>query len=696
MANNPYVNKVQFGNTTLIDLTSDTVTADKLLQGYTAHDRTGALITGTAFGGGNDFIVTINWDETQEMYVPDRTFAEIQSAYAAGKNIVCAAAPTSPDTVSGSWMDENEVLEYAVTHIDPSIGAYFRDSYNYYESGIDGPMSSPPFYLTLPATAQPADVASGKVFFNADGKQTGTGSSLVTVSPLSVNSNGTYTAPAGTAYSPVTVNVSGGGDGGTASPKDVNFIDYDGTIVHSYTAEEFAALTAMPANPSHTGLTAQGWNWSLSDAKAQLAAMPDAGLTIGQMYITDDGKTRIYCHFEQGRLAPYLGLGVNGTVVVDWGDGSNTDTLTGTSLTTAKTVQHIYATEGDYTITLTVSSGSFAFFGTSTVAHILKKSTATTGNISRVYANCIKRVELGASVSVGTYAFYYCVSLSSITIPNSVTSIGTYAFYYCVSLTSITIPDGVTSISNNMFSNCNSLPSITIPNSVTSIGTNAFNNCYSLSSITIPDSVTSIGTSVFNGCYSLPSITIPDSVTSIGSNAFYYCVSLTSITIPDGVTSIGNNMFSNCNSLSSITIPDGVTSIGSNTFNGCYSLPSITIPNSVTSISSNAFNGCYSLSSITIPDGVTSIGNNAFQYCYSLPSITIPNSVTSISNNAFSSCYGLAEFHFLPATPPTVANSSAFNNVQTDCIIYVPTGSLAAYTSATNYPSSSTYTYVEE
>lgn len=45
------INKVQYGNTVLLDLTSDTVTADKLMQGYTAHDRTGALITGTATGG---------------------------------------------------------------------------------------------------------------------------------------------------------------------------------------------------------------------------------------------------------------------------------------------------------------------------------------------------------------------------------------------------------------------------------------------------------------------------------------------------------------------------------------------------------------------------------------------------------------------------------------------------------------------
>ena len=47
MANNQYVNKVVFGNETLIDLSSDTINAGVLLQGYTAHDKTGAPITGT-------------------------------------------------------------------------------------------------------------------------------------------------------------------------------------------------------------------------------------------------------------------------------------------------------------------------------------------------------------------------------------------------------------------------------------------------------------------------------------------------------------------------------------------------------------------------------------------------------------------------------------------------------------------------
>lgn len=54
MAKNPYVNKVVLaGGSTLIDLTSDTVTSASMLSGTTAHDASGAVITGSLFGVGS-------------------------------------------------------------------------------------------------------------------------------------------------------------------------------------------------------------------------------------------------------------------------------------------------------------------------------------------------------------------------------------------------------------------------------------------------------------------------------------------------------------------------------------------------------------------------------------------------------------------------------------------------------------------
>ena len=252
----------------------------------------------------------------------------------------------------------------------------------------------------------------------------------------------------------------------------------------------------------------------------------------------------------------------------------------------------------------------------------------------------------------------------------SVTSIGSYAFYGCSSLTSVTIPNSVTSIGDDAFNGCSSLTSVTIGESVTSIGNHAFSWCSSLTSITIPNSVTSIGSYAFFGCSSLTSVTIPNSVTSIGMEAFSNCSSLTSVTIGESVTNIGGFAFSGCSSLTSVTIPNSVTSIGEYAFDGCFFLTSVTIGKSVTSIGEEAFKWCSSLTSVTINsdaivnkaysydsnishifgsqvteyiigESVTSIGEEAFRNCSSLTSVTIGESVTSIGYDAFYGCSSL-------------------------------------------------------
>ena len=453
----------------------------------------------------------------------------------------------------------------------------------------------------------------------------------------------------------------GGGGSSSASSNDVNFYDYDGTLVASYSLSEAQSLTALPDGPTHDGLIFQGWNYTLEKVKVFTRPM-----NVGAMYITDDGKTRLHIRIAaEGRMnVPlYISQTVANGVTIDWGDGSATKTLAGTGNVNTT---HTYASIGDYVITLDPVNGCTLGLGADSDSYCVLGST---GDNDRVYCNMLQAVQIGTNITIiSNSAFRYCYSLASITIPESVTSIGTYVFNTCYSLASITIPDGVTSIGNNVFASCYSLTSIAIPESVTSIGTYVFSNCYALASITIPDGVTSIDIGVFSGCNSLASITIPDGVTSIGRNMFSACYSLASITIPESVTSISINVFYNCNSLASITIPGGVASIGN-----------------------SAFGNCYSLASITIPDGVTSIDNSVFSYCHSLASITIPSRVTSIGSSAFQNCYGVSEYHLLPTTPPTLSNTSAFRNIPSDCIIYVPQGCLEAYQNATNWTTYASY-----
>ncbi len=291
--------------------------------------------------------------------------------------------------------------------------------------------------------------------------------------------------------------------------------------------------------------------------------------------------------------------------------------------------------------------------------------------------------------TIGDSAFAGCTSLTSITIPDSVTTIGNHAFSNCTSLTSITIPDSVTSIGDSAFYNTGytndprhwedgvlyighhlidadeetyGLPqNVTVHPRTITIAGSAFAGCISLTSVTIGNSVTTIGDSAFYNCTSLTSIIIPDSVTAIGNEAFYDCSSLTSITIPDSVTSIGGSAFGECTSLTSITIPDSVMSIGRGAFynTGYYNDPnhweddvlyigqhlidahSNDLPQNVTvrpgtiTIADSAFYECTSLTSITIPDSVTTIGKQAFLNCTSLSSVTVPAGVADIGERAF-------------------------------------------------------------
>ena len=321
-----------------------------------------------------------------------------------------------------------------------------------------------------------------------------------------------------------------------------------------------------------------------------------------------------------------------------------------------------------------------------------------------MYCRSLTSVTIPDSVtSIGKYAFRECGSLASVTLSNNITSINSHTFASCESLTNVTIPDGVTSIDENAFSWCDSMTSVTIPDSVTSIGEEAFLLCGSLTSVTIGNSVADIGEDAFHQCKSLANVTLGNSVTNIGDYAFSWCDSLTSVTMPDSVTSIGKNAFSYCKSLARVRIGKNLTNIGELAF---YNSPSLTsfevapdnetfcsqddvlfnksktklvqypvgkpdatyiIPDSVTSIGAKAFAYCSSMTSMTIPDRVTEIETEAFSYCVNLVSVTIPNSVTHVGDGAFYTCKALKSV-IIPSSVTSIGEK-AFGFRKTDAQI---------------------------
>lgn len=467
-------------------------------------------------------------------------------------------------------------------------------------------------------------------------------------------------------------NLPSGGD--AITEKDVNFYDYDGTLVNSYTKNEFLALNEMPSNPTHSGLTAQGWNWTLADAK-EMMSYADT-LDIGQCYKTSDDKLRIYITLQEGRTSPYVSFAVNGTATIDWGDNSTPDTIEGTSTSTKIDTQHSYSTPGSYVINI-YSESDLYLVGDSTIgSYLLTNNNTSTYTPNLGYQMCVDKIELSSNCKLNNFAFTRLAGMKNISVPTEAFEITTKnsIFKDCRSLTYITIPfssEVLTSyISSDCFVSCKSLKVISISKSIGSIRSNAFNNSNIIR---------------FNWHKNL---------FTIQSNAFSYCAHLISVHLPNTITSLGGSAFGSCALLKKVVLDEGESTIGidgNSQFSGCMNLREIKISR-ITRIPKWFTDSNMYLEKLILSDGVITIGENCFMNCQSLINVKIPSSVSTIQSRAFSSIIsaGLIDFseHL---SVPTLSNSDAFSGIPSDCKIVVPDNLYEDWIAATNWSTYADY-----
>lgn len=404
------------------------------------------------------------------------------------------------------------------------------------------------------------------------------GGSSATLITKSITENGTYNASSDNAdgYSQVTVNVSGGG---TVEPeeKDVNYYDYDGTRLYSYTKEEFLALETEPELPTKNGITYTSWNVDFTSAAKPLVGRGDK-LDIGALGKPSDCDIKIFINLPEEFKSPYIYVGTNSSCTIDWGDGSSPQSYNPSTSDYNGWINptHTFPNSGKYEIKITSNSNSASFYLKASGQANSHNDSQKTGGLlwggtssdnsktNMIYASCIEEIWLGEKVSGSNvthhfsgftnlkailtngknnnlsdqYSFFNCRSLKTFNVPkNNIHNFKDYTFKNCHSLKRITgtkwrFVYGSSGTSTKTFENCFSLEKMptsapTFP--VLTSGGNLsgcsylFEKCYLLSHIYI-GYCEKIGTSTFDGNY--PTVKVFDfsNVTSIptlsGTGAF--------------------------------------------------------------------------------------------------------------------------------------------------------------------------------
>ncbi len=349
--------------------------------------------------------------------------------------------------------------------------------------------------------------------------------------------------------------------------------------------------------------------------------------------------------------------------------------------------------------------GNEAFQSTSLTAITLPSSLVVIGESAFHSCGTLTAVEIPASVKeIGRYAFGECATLGTVTFASGLQTLGSHAFYNCSALTQVDLPATLETVSDYTFAGT-SLTTLTLPSSVTKIGCGIVNNVTTITTVTLPFAGFSETESADIGDILISSGNsyLPENITTVNITGgkkipdYYFANAdhLTTVTLAEGMETIGSYAFSGCTALTDITVPDTVFRIGVNAFadsayfnaqdNGivyagkvalCYKgdVPAnlgLKFKEDTVGIADEAFNSASEqIVSVTFPAALRRIGNSAFFRNRNLTKLSFPSELEEIGSHAFAECTGLETLD-LPDSL-LVLDSYAFQDCSSLVSIKVP------------------------
>lgn len=374
---------------------------------------------------------------------------------------------------------------------------------------------------------------------------------------------------------------------------DVNFFDYDGTLLYAYTFEEALELEELPMLVSHEGLTEQEWNYDLPTIKEY--AQDELPCNINEIYTSDDGSTKLIFWITKGTRIPelnlYFYLAANSSTTINWGDGtSNNYSNTSVSETLITATKNNYTpAENDMELTVSIIGGSI-------------KLGNLTGNKLTLFGGAnppIIKLICGTNVTeLIRHAISNTYTLQTALLSNTVIKYNQGSLASNHSLEWLAFPKNcIIATGYELADACECLKGIVIPNSFNIQFYASMQNTKALKTFVIPKNTLGIANSGLASLPALSSIVIPNGCQLADNSCFYRCSALTNVKLPSDLNILPSNCFNSCSSLQKIKIPKTVSSISYDCFSGNSSLQYVdltaydensTVP---TLANINAFNG---------------------------------------------------------------------------------------------------------